>query len=129
MHMHCHRSEWILVVLGCIGVFLCGVSGSNTTDLCCSTSGLVEFYAPDAACSIFGWTPVNCTSSEPCRQASCRSSAAARYLGGCYNDSLWADQVSAVGRDYVCTSSCGRTHGFAQVVLLMMSILMAMLLR
>jgi hypothetical protein len=126
--MHGQRSEWILLVLG---MLLCDVSGSNgnMSEICCSTSGLVEFYAADEACSIFGWTLVNCTSSETCRQASCRSSAAARYLGGCYNDSQWADQLSAVGDAYICTSSSKKTHSFVQGVLILTSISIAIIMR
>ncbi len=124
LKMQRHRTEAIFLLL--LGALFSGVRGSNTSEICCSSGGLAEFYAPDEACSIFGWTLVNCTASEPCQYSSCRSSAAARYLGGCYNDTGWAELISAVGGEYSCTSTAVQTNPSVQIILVSISIAMVM---
>ena len=94
-------------------------NASNSPSICCISSGSSVYYAPDSACSILGWTIQNCTSAEPCKYAYCKSNAAARYMGGCYNDSSWIETLSlVVGDDFKCTSGSTATVPFPYLVLM-----------
>ena len=87
------------------------LSSASQQFKCCTSSGSAVYYGPDIDCSIEGWTFANCTNQEPCQYASCRSSAAARYIGGCYNESAWPGFViSLIGEGYSCTSDGRSKH-------------------
>jgi hypothetical protein len=79
-------------------------NGAKT--LCCSSPISPIHFAADEACSLSPWGLANCSDGDSCRWVSCKSSAASRYLGGCYNDTLWVDAVAQVAqRGFSCSSA------------------------